>query len=150
MDRKLSIGFTGSQEGMSRRQRHVLNEIIAELMPTEFHHGDCIGADAKAHEIVRELAPECRIHAWPADIKGKRANCKADFIHTVQAPLARNDCIVEHASIIVACPKQPTEILRSGTWSTIRRAKRAGKHVFIIPPSGVVDWRETMVVQELF
>ena len=41
----MKIGFTGTRDGMSIRQLVVLRTQFAKHA-TEFHHGDCIGADA--------------------------------------------------------------------------------------------------------
>lgn len=46
--------------------------------------------------------------------------------------LERNTDIVTNSDIIIGCPLDPTkEVIRSGTWSTIRKAKKMNKKIFI-------------------
>jgi hypothetical protein len=47
--------------------------------------------------------------------------------------LARNDKLVELADRLIAFPKTSKEVLRSGTWATIRRARKKGIPVDIYP-----------------
>ena len=55
-----NVGFTGTQRGMTDRQsaevKQVLSEIFAasEVKP-RFNHGDCIGADAQAAQIAKDI-----------------------------------------------------------------------------------------------
>ena len=53
-------------------------------------------------------------------------------------PLARNRIIAARCDALLACPAEPDEQLRSGTWSTIRYARKAGKPITIIRPDGGV------------
>lgn len=47
--------------------------------------------------------------------------------------LKRNDDIIKNSQILIACPIDKTkEILRSGTWSTIRKARKLDKNVLIL------------------
>jgi hypothetical protein len=50
-------------------------------------------------------------------------------------PLKRNRDIVDAAVMLIAVPKETTEVLRSGTWTTVRYAKKKGCSVLIIPPT---------------
>jgi hypothetical protein len=47
-------------------------------------------------------------------------------------PLARNTCIVLNCEHLIAAPKEDSEVLRSGTWSTIRRARKEHKPLIIL------------------
>lgn len=47
--------------------------------------------------------------------------------------MARNDEIVRLADILTAFPKTDREEVRSGTWATVRRGRRKGIRVEIIP-----------------
>ena len=54
----MKIGFTGTQNGMSEKQKKVLFNLIESFPYAEYHHGDCIGADANFHTIVSDLIHE--------------------------------------------------------------------------------------------
>lgn len=142
MDRKFVVGFTGTQEGMSLPQRERFT-ILLENVPTyeevEFHHGDCIGADAEAHDIFRDLRPDVKIHVHPPVYDTKRAFKEGDVMYEPRPYLKRNQDIVDAADVLIATPNiQDVEELRSGTWSTIRRARKKGIAVLIVFPNGKV------------
>jgi hypothetical protein len=52
--------------------------------------------------------------------------------------LDRNKDIVRETASLIAAPAEPEEQLRSGTWSTVRFARKQGKPVFLILPDGTV------------
>lgn len=51
--------------------------------------------------------------------------------------LARNCVIVDEADILLACPKGPEE-QRSGTWATVRYARKQNKRIVIVYPDGTI------------
>lgn len=128
------VGFTGTQEGMSRLQKSFLEGVLARLCPEEFHHGDCVGADAEAHEIVRLNVPRCRIIIHPPDVDSKRAFCSGDEARAPRPYLARDLAIVACCDELIAAPKSIIEELRSGTWATIRYARKAQKRIHLLRP----------------
>ena len=132
----LKIGFTGSQRGMTDYQRETFKELIENLGPIEFHHGDCIGADTDAHIIVRHVSVKSEITGHPPIASEKRAFCNCDYLEVLKDYLIRNHEIVKATDFMIATPQQFGEILRSGTWATIRYAKKLKKHITIIYPNG--------------
>lgn len=133
MRRVLHIGFTGTSKGMSEHQFRRLTQFMLSISRTHssaslvLHHGDCIGADAVAHEIAVGFGWDVVKH--PSTIAGKRAYCKGGITWPAKPPLQRNKEIVEVSSILIACPYQRNEVLRSGTWATIRYAKARNRRV---------------------
>ena len=138
LEAEMIVGFTGTQQGMTEQQARVLVLIVSAFRMTEFHHGDCIGADAQAHDIVRKNS-SCKIHIHPPIIRSKRAFKIADVVYQEKEYLARNRDIVAACDLLIATPKLPVEELRSGTWATIRDARRNGKSLYIITPNGYVQ-----------
>lgn len=119
-----SVGLTGTRKGMTETQKQCVRQSLIEVPISEAHHGDCEGADAEFHDIVREVLPVCRIIIHPPTESKHRAFCRGDVILEQQHYLARNHDIVDVADIIIAAPGEMKEVLRSGTWSTIRYCKQ--------------------------
>lgn len=120
------MGFTGTQKGMSDKQKRAFIAFVKENKPSEFHHGDCIGADSEAHDIVEHYSPNTKIIIHPPKDAKKRAFKSGEEVLNERDYLDRNKDIVDHTDILVATPKGKEE-LRSGTWSTIRYAKKVNK-----------------------
>jgi len=130
------VGFTGTRDGMTPRQANKFREIIKEMNIRSFHHGDCIGSDLEAHKIIRKLKPKAQIYVHPPIKKRYRAFCKGDFTAPEKDYLARDFNIVNGTETLLATPKQKSEVLRSGTWTTIRYAKKMMRKITIIYPDG--------------
>lgn len=132
------IGFSGTRYGMTSEQSRAFVELIETLAPVEFHHGDCVGADEQAHNVIRHTWPtSCRIRIHPIN-SSWQANCEGDSRAPVKDPLARNRDIVDESDVLIATPLTDDEQIRGGTWSTIRYARRIGKGVYIVSPTGLV------------
>jgi hypothetical protein len=105
----------------------------------EFHHGDCIGSDKVAHDVIAELFPHTRIIIHPPLIRTKRAFCAGHEERPIRDYLIRNRYIVSETDALFATPKEMKEELRSGTWSTVRFARKVGGHVRILYPDGSIE-----------
>jgi len=136
-----NIGFTGTRDGMTIEQRKKFLSLIKKLRTEQFHHGDCIGSDKQANEMIDsnrdpyEKIPLIISH--PPKYNGYRANCKADVVLKPEDYLTRNRDIVNATEVLIATP-QGKEKLRSGTWSTIRYARTKKRKIYIIFPDGKV------------
>jgi hypothetical protein len=128
------VGFTGTRDGMTDIQARKVGELIKGAV--EFHHGDCIGADAQAHEFAIRNGLSVILH--PPRDKSQRALCRrADVIVDVQDYIDRNHDIVDMSEILVAAPSGPEASQpRSGTWATVRYASKCGRMVHIVMPDG--------------
>lgn len=131
------IAFTGTQVGMTDSQLSIIRLFIKTHLDEiqEVHHGDCIGADDDFHTLVR-LHSNIKIVIHPPKNKSKRAFKQGDLILEPDEYLKRNHDIVDTCDILLATPKENEEVLRSGTWATIRYGKKSGKVVIIIFPNG--------------
>jgi hypothetical protein len=134
------IGFTGTRSKITNEQQTALRQIFYEIdqLTQRFvpvlHHGDCIGADAWAHELAREKDWEITIHP-PTDNKA-RAFCQGyTRINPPASYMERNQAIVDAADQLIAVLDGP-ERPRSGTWATVRRAQQRGIPITMVWPSG--------------
>lgn len=137
--RRKLIGFTGTRSGLTEAQRDSLRAVLEPLQQgLELHHGDCVGADAEVHAIA--LAQDGLVVKHPASNVGEsRAYCVGGLELPAQPPLERNHTIVNCTDALIACPRGQTEELRSGTWATVRYARKLGRPVVIIYPDGTIE-----------
>jgi len=124
------LGFTGTRKGMTRMQAETLGAILENRGGT-LHHGGALGADTEAAMIAEDHGVQIEVHL-PTGHRSK------DYF-------ARNRVIVDACEELLAAPAGMEEELRSGTWATIRYARKARRMVTIIWPDGSVShdpsWR---------
>ncbi len=140
MNKREVVGFTGSRDGMTIDQEESVFELLEQRKDKIRYvvHGGCVGADKQFHDMCIRL--KIPVHIMPCNLKDTQAKCeKAAKIYPERPPLSRNKKIVVAASVILAAPAQRGEILRSGTWSTIRYAKNAKKKLAIIYSDGCIQ-----------
>lgn len=133
----MNIGFTGSREGLDVHQKNKIVRYLEKVNIKEIHHGDCIGSDYDFHNLFNEdstlFHSSIKIVVHPPANSKCRAYATSSF-STILEPkpyLKRNHDIVDSCDILIACPKTSQEELRSGTWSTIRYARKKNKDIFI-------------------
>lgn len=126
----MKIGFTGNRHGLSYQQKEEIKAVLDKYDNIIASHGDCVGSDTEFHNLCvehREKHPEKQItiHIYPPNIPTMRAFNKADVLMDEKPYLERNTDIVKNSSILIACPVDKNkEQLRSGTWSTVRKARK--------------------------
>lgn len=127
------IGFTGTQHGMNGRQLEQLQWLLAHFSHVhEFHHGDCVGADAEAHVLAKQQGIPTHVH--PPRETEKRAGLLGNVNYAPLTYLLRNEQIVKSCEVLIATPREVAEQLRSGTWATVRHARKLHKIVIILYP----------------
>ena len=99
------------------------------------HHGDCLGADALAHQVAVDLDWDIIIH--PPTKDAQRAFCSRDgewvAVLLAKPYMVRNRMIVNDSSELLAMPSDPTTpVLRSGTWATIRYARKCNREITFV------------------
>jgi hypothetical protein len=130
----MKVGFTGTQVGMTDRQKRLLRWYLRELSASELHHGDCIGADDEAATMARKLGLKLVMHP-PRDSRKRALNYRiGEEVRDSYPYLVRNRYIVDETEVLIAAPKSRQEELRSGTWSTVRYARGKGRKVYILEP----------------
>lgn len=130
------LGFTGTRQHLSDRQVAQLAEALESCWFNGFrffHHGDCVGADAVAHLLADQIGYKVVIHP-PVDPKHRAFSEPWYEIREPRLYLDRNRDIVSDSVKMLACPHQRNEVVRSGTWSTIRLARALERDLEIIWP----------------
>ena len=146
---ELHVGFTGTEHGITQAQRHrtrawmrayaAANEVVG-------HHGDCIEGDVEFHRICQEEGIPVDIH--PPSNPAKRAFCGNFRRRYPEKPyLARNRDIALCSSVVIACPREAQEVVRSGVWATVRAAVGLGRDVVIFPPDGGIKSYEEVRIR---
>ena len=131
-------GFTGTRAGMTERQKDNSRAALMLGKPAIIRHGAAFGSDREFHAIWREELPDRFADVWPADSKSAKLFDDQDnvAVNPVMPPLDRNVEIVKRSKFIIATPHTEQEEQRSGTWSTIRHARRLKVPVLILWPRG--------------
>lgn len=135
----MKYGMTGTRKGMTASQREVfLHALRKQPKLDHLVHGDCIGADNDAHDIALNMGHT--ITTRPCDLEDQRVWRKAHHTYPSRRPLDRNWDIVRDVEVMFAFPSGYKELKRkSGTWATIRYARKDKKLLYIIYPDGSVD-----------
>lgn len=140
----MKLGFSGTREGCTHAQRLSLGRLLRVLFGrhegiSEAHHGCAVGADADFALMLRGFF--VRQVGHPSNIPEMTSQAAVgccSLIRDPLPPLTRNADIVAESDALIACPKEGEEVVRSGTWSTVRRARKKGITVWIVEPSGTV------------
>src|SRR5688500_2429232 len=98
------LGFTGTSQNwmITEAAWQQLEEFVYKNREyvKRLDHGDCVGADARMHELALSLGIAVRIH--PPEIETKRAFCKGALIMEQPWPyLVRNHNIVKDCDILL-------------------------------------------------
>lgn len=143
------LGFTGTREGMTNKQRNAVAEFLYDQRPVVVHHGDCLGADSQFHDSALLLPEPPRIETHPCNLTRWRAYRKADMIHPVKPPKDRNRDIVRAVHLLIAAPKTTqAESPHSGTWQTVRLMLSFKKDVVVVWPNGEIQgWGWTSLAE---
>jgi hypothetical protein len=129
----LKVAFTGTQFGMTLYQRSILGPVLLGLEKFQFHHGGAAGADTEAHGIAYDAG--CRdLHVWLPIGKTWAPMPFTTIHHTGLGALRRNHFTIYGADLLIATPRQAREIRRSGTWATVRAARKAGIETKVLVP----------------
>jgi hypothetical protein len=80
------------------------------------------------------------VHIHPPRYPKKRAFCDgAAAVRPALDYLDRNHAIVDAVHALIAAPKGSKEERRSGTWATVRYARKDRKPIDLVTPDGRVE-----------
>lgn len=134
------VGFTGTLKGMTDLQKAMVTGFLVGNKIAIGIHGGCIGADVHFDDICYNNHLTTVI--YPSNIPEKRGRWHyTPFVMAVGKPLSRNHVIVDKSDLLIATPKETKEVIRSGTWATIRYSIKQHKPVYIIHPNGSIEGR---------
>ncbi len=136
VSRTLRVGATGTRHGCTQEQLAALRRVLRGLPGRALHHGDCLGFDDEVHGVARELG--YRVVVRPPTEQALAAGHQGDERREPRPYLARNEDILRDTEVLVACPEGP-ETTRSGTWSTVRRARQLHRPIITVWPDGRVE-----------
>jgi hypothetical protein len=138
----LKLGVTGTRHDLTQAQyAHVASQVRHPVV-TEVHHGDCVGFDAVVHDLALRAHKRIVIHP-PLNPK-QRAFCSGPPERVTILPEAdyhvRNHAIVDATEALLAGSATLEEVVRSGTWATVRYARRQARlrtyPIVVIGPDG--------------
>lgn len=134
------VGFSGTRKGMTQEQRATFRSLIQLLQPKEFHHGDCIGADCQADEMIHLYVPECEVIIHPPKSDKYRAYCPEGVLRDEKPYLDRNRDIVNETGLVIIVPETDTvpDPVKGGTWYTYSHAWKEGRIIIAISVAGLI------------
>ena len=128
------IGLTGTHIKITDKQKERLIKLFDTYKPTEVHHGGCICADEYCHKIAKFMK-DCRIIVHPPiNKKGVFDYSDGNEILPEKEYIERNHDVVDTCDLLIAMPNTELEVVRSGTWATIRYARKLKKVIVILEP----------------
>lgn len=141
MKPEIVLGVTGTRNEPTREQRNSIRDIIDRYsFRSKMHHGCCVGVDAYITVL-------CRLRSWTivAHPPINRAYFSSisynssDIKLQDEEYLVRNQIIVIDTNMLLAVPETEEEVVRSGTWSTVRFARTLAHPILIVWPSGRIE-----------
>lgn len=140
----MKIGITGSRSGLTEKAKEWITTYLRNNLCkiSELHHGDCVGVDEEIHNLViNNDYINIKLIIHPPSIDIYRAYCQTEHVKQKYNYIKRNHNIVNNTDILFAFPPTKEEVLRSGTWCTIRYAIKKKHKVCIIYPDGTIEKR---------
>lgn len=137
---RLILGGSATRNDLTRLQENRFVEHLYACVPDEFHHGDCVGGDARMHALVRLHAPACRIVLHPPADDRLRAFCVGDEVREPCTYLKRNRnvvaALVNDWDRLIALPPTDEHMDNGGTWYTVDHCIKQLKKCYVFGPSG--------------
>lgn len=138
-----TVGFIANRAGLTCPQFRTLTRLLVDregpgaVAGVELvRRGNETDADTDFARVVRWMDPRpgVVVHSCLGDARG---DWSAGF-EKAETPTDRNRAIVDGCEVLIACPREPSEEPRSGTWATIRYARTVSRAVVVVYPDGSV------------
>ena len=132
----MKLGITGTRMGMNEHQFNLVQDFLIKnyCEGAEFHHGDCVGVDAEAALVAKEIGYTIVGHPGPGE-DGLRAFVECDQSKEPQSHFKRNRTIVDETELLIVVPLQDEWQPKGGTWYTHDYAVKKNKPVKVFYPS---------------
>lgn len=138
----MKIAFSGTRDVVSAQEttgRVLLAMGRVKEVPTDVFTGGAYGIDTIAAEAVSLVWPSARHHlvvpegcVWNEELLNTLPGVIR--VHWITGGyMKRNDALIADADVLLAFPQGEVEQIRSGTWATVRRARKRGMDVRIYP-----------------
>ena len=134
----MSLGITGSRNGLTVEQYNQFKMLTDKMILKEVHHGGCVGVDSEMHQYFTDVR-KIKTILHPPLCQDLQGVFMADEVRPPLEYLTRNKNIVNYSDVVIGFPDHEKEIVRSGTWATIRYSKKSNKRTYIVYPSGSVE-----------
>ena len=131
------IGFIGTRHGMTEDQKKEFLRLVKAKKFREFHHGMCEGSDEQAHNLVKDNLKKVKVVGHPPKAMRTAALVKCDKMLDPDTFHRRNKGIVDSTDCLIATP-DAKERAGSGTWKTVRYARKQHKRIYVIHKNGRV------------
>lgn len=149
----MRFSVTGTTELSGNAQERIIYEALYAIAGDvdKFYTGGADGVDSYCAQVgfehcINEVWSE-NTELWgvvPAGLYWNRKTLEYfDLVEYINGDyMDRNDVLVARAEVLLAFPKTRFEERRSGTWATIRRARKAKVPVWAYPLDGSAPWVE--------
>jgi hypothetical protein len=112
------VAFTGTREGLNADRRTAIAKFLKNAGNVRLAaHGMAKGADTDFDAICEKLC--IKREGYPASEHSIRF-VKPQMVYPVKPPLERDWDIVKRGQLLIAAPPTDKEVLRSGSWATMR------------------------------
>lgn len=137
---------------MTDKQVESLDKVIGTLAKRFstigiFHHGGGAGSEERAALLARVKG--LKVTAHPTTNVNHRSRRLSLTSHIIMPPVdnaLKNRNIVNISDLMIAAPYEEREVMRAGTWSTVRYTRLLAKPIIIIYPMGLVESRQPVSV----
>lgn len=138
----MRYSFTGVTEfpDPEAAEESITNTLLILPEPEEVYTGGALGVDTLVQFIAQQVWPNadhylCLPTGAPYNQEVLRSGLptllSSEGSTVAESYMLRNDLLVNRCDELIAFPLTEEEIMRSGTWATIRRARKADKPVRI-------------------